>query len=719
MFQAIVKKGKVVREEVPQPMVSEGNILIKVAYSCVSSGTEMSGVEASSASLVEKFKSKPEQMALLKEKLKKEGLLRVISYMRQKSSEFADKQNIGKTTGYSVSGIVLELGKGVTGFAPGDRVAAAGMGFALHAEYVVVPKNLVVKAPDDLHLKYASTVTVGSIALQGVRRVNLVLGEFAVVLGSGLLGLLSVQFLRASGIRVAAVDIDPDRLELAKAMGCELIVNSKQEDPVNAINHWTGGKGADGVIFTATTTDAEAVSSGFRMTRRKGRLVMVGVGGDTIRRGDMYSKELDYLLSASYGPGRYDPTYEEKGIDYPYAYVRWTENRNMGEYLRMIAAGVVNLDSIIGKVMPFEKVSEAFDSFSIPGHRPITVVLEYEEGEAMGRPREKDLRMNLRTSEGKKTGIVNVALVGAGGFATGKHLPNLAKMPDRYKLCAIADLKGHNAKGQAERFGAVFATTSIDEIIKDTNIDLVMICTRHDNHTELALKALAAGKHVFVEKPLAVTVEQTDQIRDFYANGVEGKPILMVGFNRRFSKFAIEIDRVAKDRTNPLIMYYRMNAGFIPLDMYLHDHGGRIVGEGCHLIDLMNFLTKSTIDTISFESMTPANDKYSSSDNKVIVIKYRDGSVGTLAYFANGSKDLSKEYLEVHFDGKSIIMDNYETLTGYGVKLNQANDLDDSKGHMNELIFLHDHIIGRKNGWPISLEDLLQTTYVTLTINNI
>jgi predicted dehydrogenase/threonine dehydrogenase-like Zn-dependent dehydrogenase len=712
MLQALIKKGKVFAEKVPNPVVSDGSLLIKVINSCISAGTEISGVESSGKPLIKRALEQPEKIKKVFDMVKSDGLLNAINRVKGQIDS-------GSPTGYSISGIVIGVGNGVSRFQIGDHVAASGAGLANHAEFVDVPENLVMKMPVGMDFVKASTVTLGGIAFQGVRRADLRMGEFCVVIGTGLLGLLTVQMLKVSGLRVIAIDLDDKRLRLAKEFGADYVINPKNDDQLKLVSIITDGYGADAVIFTAATGSSEPLSQAFKMCKRKGKVVLVGVSGMTINRSDMYSKELDFLISTSYGPGRYDRNYEEKGLDYPYSYVRWTENRNMTEYLRLVHEGYVNLDKMIDKIFPIEKATEAFEFLSAGETKPIMVILDYGKltNTLDGAKKEEDKKiLNPKTKKAENS-TVKIALVGAGGFATGMHLPNLTKLSEKYSLHAVADMVGSNAKAVADQYNANYATTNIDEILADDNVDLVMITTRHESHAEYVLKSLKAGKHVFVEKPLAVNKEQLNDIYSFYKNNPDiPKPILMVGFNRRFSKYAAEIKRHTSKRINPLFINYTMNAGYIPLDHWVHEHGGRIVGEACHIIDLMTYLTDAEIESVSLESLSPKSEKYSFHDNKSIILKYTDGSVCTIGYFSIGSKEYPKETMEVHFDEKTIVMDDYKSLKGYGVKVAELNSSVSQKGHYEELIALHESITGKNKDWPIRLSQLIETTKITLEI---
>lgn len=710
MLQAIIKKGTVFAEEISAPQLTENNVLIKVFYSCISAGTELSSVGMSGKPLYKRALEQPANVAKVVDMAKTVGVAKTIAKVK-------GVLDGGNTTGYSVSGIVIAVGTKVKNIFPGDLVAAAGAGYAHHAEYVDVPENLVMKVPAGLSMQHASTVTLGGIALQGVRRADLRLGENCLVVGAGILGLLTAQILKASGIRVAISDLDENRLALAKKLGMDLVFNPTSEKTPEIISSWTGGYGADAVIFTAATSSSAPLSDSFKACKKKGRVVLVGVSGMEIKREDIYQKEIDFLISSSYGPGRYDSNYEEKGLDYPFAFVRWTENRNMTEYLRLLNEGRVDVESLVNGVYQIDKVEEAYESLQTGNPKPLIVLLAYGD-ENQETSYEKYLATTKKVTVGplpQKDGRINYALVGAGGFATGMHLPNLERQNKVFNLMAVANKTGHKAKVAAKQYGASYATSDFNDVLKDDKVEMVLIATRHDSHAELALKSLNAGKHVFVEKPLAVNSKELNEILEFYKTENQKKPALMVGFNRRFSPLIREVHKHTSKRSNPLMIYYRMNAGFVPKESWIHEDGGRIVGECCHIIDLMTFLTGSQAESINWEKINPANEKLLQEDNCAITIKFKDGSVATIHYFANGSKELAKEYMEVHFDGKSIAMNDYKTLEGYGLKVKSFDLKVANKGQFEEMEawgkFLQDG-----GEWPIKLWELEQTTRLSFAV---
>ncbi len=710
VIQAVVRKGKVIAERVPTPNVSEGSVLIKVVNSCISAGTEMSNVSETGKSLIKRALEQPAEVMNALNFAKENGIMKMIQRVKGTLEG-------GKPTGYSISGVVIGVGTGVTQYEVGDHVTAAGAGIANHAEYVDVPVNLVMPMPKGMDFKLASTVTLGGIAMQGVRRADLKLGEICVVQGAGILGLLAQQMLQAAGVRTIVIDLDNHRLQIANDLGAELVLNPKDEDIVKRVEAVSDGYGADAVLFTAATHSSDPLSTAFNMCKRKGRVVLVGVSGMEIKRGDIYKKELDFLISTSYGPGRYDDNYEKKGLDYPYSYVRWTENRNMTEYLRLVHTGAIHLEPLVNAVYPIEEVEAAFDVLKNGEHpKPIISILDYGQDVVSANFKPAEHKVIITETAANKN-LVNVAMVGVGSFATGMHLPNLSKETSKFKVKAIVNRTGQKGKAVAQQYNADYTTTNVEDVLTDADIDLVMITTRHENHGELVLQCLKAGKNVFVEKPLCTTREELQEIEEFFQNATN-PPLLMVGFNRRFSPHAQEIKKHTDNRTNPLFIQYRMNAGFIPLDHWTHEHGGRIVGEACHIIDLMTFFTGSKITSISSEQISPNTGKISANDNRSIVLKYADGSVCNVQYFAVGNKKLAKEKMEIHFDEKSIVMEDYKSVKGFGVKLKEMTSTISKKGQLEELDYIYNCL--RKNGeWPIALWDMIQTTAATFEIEEI
>lgn len=719
MLQALVKKGRVVPEEVPLPIVSEGSVLIQAVNSCISIGTELANVKASGSSIISRAVDQPEQIKRIFDMVRANGIKDTISNV-------TNKLKSASLIGYSLSGVVVGVGGSIKDIKSGDRVAAAGGGIANHAEYADVPRNLVALLPDGLEFAAASTVALGSIVLQGVRRLNPQIGEYIVVFGTGMLGQIAVQILKSSGIRVLATDLDEQRLQIAKANGAESVFHRRYGDVVKGIIDYTGGHGADGVLFCAATKNSDSLSDVFAMTRKKGRVVMVGVWGNELNREDIYEKEIDFLISASYGPGRYDESYEQRGMDYPYPYVRWTENRNMEEYLRLLCSGDVNVKPLIQSVYPIEEVEQAYEALQKPAP-PLAVLLSYGGGGVVDQI-PKNHRLWVRDPMKKKReDRIRIGVIGAGSFASNVHLPNILRLRESYDLYGVCDTSAYKAKNIADRFNAQYATTDYREILNDARIDLVMITTRHNLHGQMVLDSLEAGKHTFVEKPLCINNSELDRIRAFFSkirnpnnpskDRCSSTPLLTVGFNRRFSKHMRKVKELIAGRINPVFIHYRMNAGYVPPDLWVQSEegGGRIIGEACHIIDLFAFLIDAPAKNVGAVSLFPRSRNVTGDDNKSIFIEYEDGSIASLDYFAIGSDRFPKEYMEVHFDRKTIVVDDYRTMTGFGLDVNLNTSAPD-KGHLQELVILAESIKGKKDTWPIELESIFQTTEITFKL---
>lgn len=701
MKQVLIRGGGVAVEDVPAPQASPRSLLVRVEHSCVSVGTELSSVRMSGLPLYKRALKQPHHAKRVLEIGRNEGFAR--TYKRVRGLLAA-----GLPTGYSAAGVVVEVGEEVEGFRAGDRVACAGAGIANHAELIDVPVNLAVRIPEGLGTDAASTVTLGAIALQGVRRVQPTLGETVAVVGLGILGQLAVQLLRASGSRVIGSDLDASRIEKALAHGMAHGIGAGEDFP-RRVHELTDGFGADAVLITAATESDEVVRQAMQACRKKGRVVLVGDVGLHLQRADMYEKELDFLISTSYGPGRYDDVYELEGQDYPIGYVRWTENRNMEEYLRLVAEGRVSLDGLGQESFPVDDAEEAFEALKSGETKPLLVLLSYpERAEAASRT------TRLRTLE-PKPGRIGVALVGAGSFAQGQHVPNLIKLREHYELRAVMSRTGASAKAVAARAEATYATTDLDDVLADSAIDLVLISTRHDTHAGLALRALEAGKSVFVEKPLALNAEELDAIRAFY-DGRDG-PLLMTGFNRRFSPAAVRLRELLAGRTAPLLATYRVNAGYVPPDSWVHgpEGGGRNIGEACHMYDLFLFLTGSTPVAVSATSIDPSSGAWRANDNFVATVRLEDGSVCTLAYTALGHRTYPKERLEVFAGGSVATLDDFRSLTVAGAAGGGWKSRTQRKGHEEELAALAAAL--RDGGpWPIPLEEQLAATRISFEV---
>ncbi|MBL8384241.1 MAG: bi-domain-containing oxidoreductase [Burkholderiales bacterium] len=564
--------------------------------------------------------------------------------------------------GYSAAGRVLAAGAGVTAFRVGDAVAVAGAQCAFHAEILNVPQQLAAAVPDNVDLGDAATVALGAIALQGVRRAEPTLGETVAVIGLGVLGQLTVQILKAAGARVLALDVDPARIALAASLGADapLVATDAAPDQVRRL---CGGHGADAVIITASAADDTIVAQAFGMSRRKGRVVLVGDVGLDLKRADLYAKELDFRISCSYGPGRYDADYEERGVDYPLAYVRWTENRNMAAYLRLLETGAVRVGEIIGGRHRVEEAEAVYAALRADRARLLAL---FDFGPA-DRPSAGAVPRARPTAAARPGGTIGIGVIGAGQYTRAMHLPLLRELADHFCLRGVAMRTGHKAAAVAAEFGAAFATTDADAVLADPETQAVLIATRHDLHARLAQRALAAGKHVLVEKPLALSASDLEGF-DPAALAASGAPVLQTGFNRRFSPHAAQVRELVAQRAQPLMLSYRMNAGYIPAEHWVHgpEGGGRNLGEACHAYDLFSFLIGTAIERVEAVSIGPGNGHYRRDDNFCATLRYADGSIATLLYTAMGSADHPKEQMELFCDGRVIRLDDYRTLTVAG-----------------------------------------------------
>jgi predicted dehydrogenase/threonine dehydrogenase-like Zn-dependent dehydrogenase len=705
MKQVLIHKGSAIVGEVPAPGVEAGEVLVKVRVSCLSVGTEMSGVRSSAVPLWKRALEQPEKVAAVAQMIATQGVRRTWNLVEE-------KLDVATPTGYSATGVVAEVGAGIRDIAPGDRVACAGAQCAYHAEFIRVPRNLCVPLPDELDWESASTVTLGAIALQGVRRAQPTLGESFVVIGLGLLGQLTVQLLRANGCRTIGVDLDRERVALARRLGMDLGLTPDEGNDIEQVARLTDGLGADGVIITAASPSDAVMSTAFKMCRKKGRVVLVGDVGLNLNRADFYAKEIDFLISTSYGPGRYDLRYEEQGLDYPAAYVRWTENRNMAEYLRLIAEHRVQVEPLVSARYPVQEAAAAYASLSSGATRPMVVLLTYPESDA--RP-VRTLRLSPQAAA--RPGRIRVAILGAGGFARSTHLPNLQSLSDRFAIQAVVTRSGHSAAAVAGQYGASIASTDYEEVLASPEVDAVIIATRHDLHAAMALAALKAGKHVLVEKPLALTAGDLDALDAFIgAAGDKALPVLLTGYNRRFSSYARRMAEVLRGRSGPFMINYRMNAGHIPLDHWVQgpEGGGRNLGEACHIYDLFTFLADAAVVEVSAQAIVPRSHHYGRTDNFVATLSFADGSVASLTYTALGHRDHPKEMADLYVDGKLTVLEDYKRLRVFGVRGPDLRSSVQDKGLMDELVAFADAVNG--NGWPVPWWQQRQAAQIALAV---
>jgi len=708
MKQVLLGK-RIVVTDVPAPGLPAGQVLVEVAYSFISTGTELAGVKAAGGGLVAKIKEHPQRVAQVLEMVRVNGVSKTLAQVRA-------KLDTRGALGYSCSGRVIAAGAGVSCFAPGDWVACAGMGYASHAEVVAVPVNLTARLPKGCDLRQASGTTVAAIALQGVRRADLRLGETAAVIGLGLLGQITLQLLAASGVRVIGFDANPDRVQEAQALGlpdCFALTGAQAAAEV-AVR--TGQMGADATLITAATSEPGICQDAMEMTRRKGCVVVVGAVPLEFDRDPFYRKEIDLRISCSYGPGRYDPAYEEGGHDYPYAYVRWTENRNMQAVLQMIAAGTLRLDRLIAAEHPISQAEQAFAALAAAeGPRPLAVVLKYELTE---RPAPAKLAASVTLpAPAAQPGRIGLGIVGIGGFFTTVHLPNLTALKDRYRIVAVCDRAGARAQDIARQTGAAQACSEVGPLLESRDVQLVLIATRHDSHAPLAMAALRAGKHVFVEKPAALNETQLAEL----AQVVESTDrVYMVGYNRRFSPHAVRLRELLARRSGPLVVNYRVLADPAPADswIYLTAGGGRVIGEACHMLDLFGFLVGDDVEAAELDVVAPpAGVGGPPGDNVVASLRYADGSLCTLTYSVLGrkSKENGKERVEALWDGKSFVIDDYVRSFGAGCSAGAAGARH-SKGHYEELVALARCLSGQ-GPRPISWAACVRATELSFRID--
>ncbi|MEX2161853.1 MAG: bi-domain-containing oxidoreductase [Anaerolineales bacterium] len=629
--------------EVPLPTPPPGMLLVCNAASLVSAGTERALVEFAGKSLLGKARSRPDLLRQVLDKARREGLLNAAQAAFGRLGE-------AMPLGYSSAGTVVELGAGVQGFRVGQRVACAGGGYAVHSEYVVVPQNLLAALPDDVEFESAAFATLGAIALHGFRLAETQLGERVAVIGLGLLGQLAASIAAAAGCQVLGIDIDDGRVALARKRGVQAALRGKA---LEVSRTFTGGHGFDALLICADTQSDDPMELAGELARDRARVVAVGAVGMQVPRRTYYAKELNLIVSRSYGPGRYDPGYEEAGLDYPAGYVRWTEGRNLQAFVDLLERGQIEVASLISHRFDIQKATRAYDLIS--GKQAfLGVLITYPA--AKGRA-EKKLTVSAKPlTKGK----IAIGFLGAGNFARYTLLPALKGMPG-IELVGIASASGRPAADLARRYGFRYAASDEEQILQDRNVKAVAVLTRHHLHASQTLAALKAGKHVFCEKPLALDEKELAALEKALAK--KGTPLLIVGFNRRFAPLSRQLSGFLQPRSQPLAAHYRVNAGPLPAYHWLNDRsrgGGRILGEGCHFIDYLIFLVGSPPVAVSAAALP--SEGGNPQDNVQVTLRFGDGSIGTLAYLANGDRALPKERLEVFCDGKVAVLDDYRAL---------------------------------------------------------
>lgn len=715
MLQIIqdLSSGDTTLEIVPMPRLGSGEVLIKSHRSLVSLGTEKMLVSFGQANLLDKALSQPEKVKQVINKMKTDGIQPTIEAVFR-------KLGTPLPLGYSQSGEVVEVGQGVTEFKVGDRVVSNGY----HAEYVAVPKNLIAKIPDEVSYEEACFTVVGSIGLQGLRLVQPTFGETVAVIGLGLIGLITCQLLKANGCKVVGFDLAEDKLNRAESYGIA-VVNSGKQDPIRFMEKFTDQVGADAVIITASTKSNDVIKQAANMSRKRGRIVLIGVIGLNIDRADFYEKELSIQVSCSYGPGRYDEDYEQRGMDYPLPFVRWTEKRNFEAVLEAIRNGSLDVKSLITERIKLEDYLQIYGDMGKTGS--IASILEYsidvaDDHNRLGEEKEGTEKHNKvyeantrRTIElpnpDFKGGTATMAILGAGNFTQAMIMPALKKAGAQMKY--VVSSGGLSSTTLAKKYGVPYSSTDLDAVLSDREVDGVVITTQHNLHAGMTVRALKAGKQVFVEKPLALKVNELDNI----VKAVEetGNTVT-VGFNRRFSPLAEKMRFLLGERPGPMNVIATMNAGYLPPDLWVHDlelGGGRIVGEACHYVDLITYLTGSKVVEVSTQAM--GTDPAESTDTASIHLKYENGSLGVINYFANGHKSYSKERVELYYQGKNLIMDNFRRLDGFGFGKRFGSKImktKQDKGHNRQFELLTKR--WKVGGKPlIPFDEIINTTLAT------
>jgi predicted dehydrogenase/threonine dehydrogenase-like Zn-dependent dehydrogenase len=728
MRQVFIDKGILSIKNVAEPILDDYSVIVQVHYSCISSGTEQATIAEAKKSVITNV---PEKIKKVLYAVMEHGVVSTASLIREKLSGSI------YSLGYSCSGQVIAVGKKIASLQVGDYVSCAGAGYAQHADIVCVPEHLVVKISNKKNLSVASSVTLGAIALQGIRRADIKIGDVVSVIGLGLLGQMTVQLAKLAGATVFGIDIIENRLSLALSCGSDQVYNGQnRNDTTNEIAFATNHHGVDVAIITAASSSNDIVSHAIELTRKKGKIVLVGDVGIELDRELLYKKEIDFLISCSYGPGRYDPTYEQYGHDYPYAYVRWTENRNMQVIAGLIESGKLNIHALLPEVARISVAQTVYQK--IQNKTLLGAILSYcDEDEntdiiSSGSRVENSLAhdqvhdvaagqstssLNKKFNFAKLAGPVRVGVIGAGGFAKIRLLPILSGIKN-VQLEAIVDINNAQALTVARTYKVAHVLSDYHDLFTQDLIDVAVIASPHIFHADQAIHALSSGKAVFLEKPMVTTFEQLNVFRNFFAT--RSNPLFCVDYNRSFSPFMQSIKKSIEKRSTPLMVNYRMNAGYIPAQHWVQtDVGaGRIIGEACHIFDLFAFLTDARPLAVSVEAIHGAKDALFPTDNFSVQVRYDDGSLCTLFYTAMGNVNMGKERMELFFDGKTIVMDDYKILKGYGLgpMFNKKAHTSD-KGHNVLLQTFFNAIREPIFVPPILPERLLLTAELSLTVD--
>lgn len=645
-----LKDGKLQVLDVPQPVLSRGMILVRAHYSLISAGTEGGTVTTARMSYVGKARSRPKDVKQVIDTVKQKGPI-------QTYRDVMKKLDAHSALGYSAAGEVVQVAPDVKGFRPGDLAACGGAGYANHAEYVAVPSNLCVRLNHDANLRDAAYNTVGAIALQGIRQADLRLGETCAVVGLGLIGHLTALMLRASGVRVIGIDVTPSAVELARRHCVDVGFTTDEAGLENKVHEYTGGIGADAVIITAGTSSDGPINLAGRIAKHKGRVVIVGWVGTAFDQDTYYKKELDLRLSCSYGPGRYDPAYEEGGVDYPVGYVRWTENRNMQAFQQLLQSGRIDLGYASTHTFKLDDAPAAYDMILEREEPFIGILIEYDV-------EKREPGAGVELTESRRSGRPTIAFIGAGSYAQGNLLPNIKGTGA--VLRAVMTASGTSARSVADRYGFELATSDVNAIWNDDTIDTVFVTTRHDSHARYTLEGLRSGRNVFVEKPLCINEEELQEIRRVHGERAEsGKPAtIMVGYNRRFSPLTRRLKAIVGD--GPMSMIYRVNAGEMPASHWMQSldiGGGRVVGEACHFVDYLIHVNGSLPTEVHAVTMDDPSDL---GDTIAISLRFGNGSIGAIQYYANGPKSLPKEYVEIYRAGVTCVLSDFREMRIYG-----------------------------------------------------
>jgi len=671
------KTGDIKLVEVPPPALTPGCVLVRNAYSLVSAGTERATVNLAQQSLIGKARSRPDLVKRVVETVKREGLSAAMRKVQSQLDQW-------KELGYSCAGTVIEVGEGVTGLSVGDRVACGGQDYASHAEIVVVPENLCAKLPEGVAFEHAAFTTLGAIALQGVRQADVRIGESVAVIGLGLVGQLTVQILKAAGCVVLGIDVSAEACELARRCGCDAVAVRTSGEIERIAAKLTNDFGVDATIIAASAATNDPIELAAKICRERGRVVMVGVTGMEIPRDIFFAKELEFKLSRSYGPGRYDPVYEEKGVDYPIGYVRWTEQRNMEAFVQLLASRQIDVAPLITQTFPLDDAPKAYELITgKTDERVVGVLLEYPKAEGQGRETEV---ATTRSVAPHSPAAVSLGVIGAGNYAQGVLLPQF-KADAEVSLRTVCTATGVKAEKAREKFGFEKSTTNWRDVLADTAVNAVVIATRHDLHATLVCEALRAGKTVFCEKPLCLKAEELDEITSTIKQ--TGNSRLMVGFNRRFAPFASYVHELA----TPLVMRYRVSVQPLPPEHWVNDRdvgGGRILGEVCHFIDFLRFAARARTVSVFAQGFGTGNVQ--------VALRFADGSVGSIDYFDMADAGLAKEHFEAFSGGRQAVVDDFR-----------------DKGQAEEV---REFVWSVKSGgpMPIALDEILENTRATLAV---